>query len=189
MAHAEPMDEGQESDGSWAGDPLEDREQGQLLNQELARRAAVLEQRMANGNWCTCGECFPVHSAESAFDVTCCQESDQARQLCQENVEFEDPRPYRCVTHHPVFYGTCLYERRLANDAHHYHMEGVDPRHVDRNTRLRYIAYRAYTTWAHGYLGRQHRRVIPLCVMARIRRRFSAEQYRGFQPPQREAQQ
>ena len=31
MAQAEPMEEGEESDGPWAGDPIEDRKQGRQL--------------------------------------------------------------------------------------------------------------------------------------------------------------
>lgn len=174
------------SDESWQGESEEDEEMGREMDQELARRANVLQERLANGNWCRCGECFPVLHAESAFDVTCCQESEDAIALCLENGEFDDPQPYRCVTHHPMFYGQCLYERNLTNSAHLYRMEGVDQRGVDRNTRMRYTAYRTYTTWVHGYLGRRNRREIPQCVMARIRRRFSAEQYKGFrQPPRR----
>lgn len=187
-----------DSDGSWADDVPEDEERGRQLDIELARRANVLATRQETNEWCTCGNCTPVENAHSAFDVTCCQESAEATALCQEYEVFDDIRAYPCVTNHPSFYHLCLYERIVDNVAHVYRMEGVDERHIDRNDKLRYTAYRAYSNWAHGYLGRRNRRVIPHCVMKAIRRRFQAQprvpgepvHYRGYrQPPRNDVEQ
>ena len=50
------------------------------------------------------------------------------------------------------------------------------------NNALRHGAYVAYTLWVHRRLGRGQRRVIPSCVVWKIRRRFPEPtgQYRGF---------
>ena len=48
---------------------------------------------------------------------------------------------------------------------------------------LRLAAYRQYTCWVHGYLGRGDRRVIPPCVVTAIREAFPdpSQQYKGFE--------
>lgn len=175
-----------ESDGSWADDPDEDQERGEALDEVLARRADLLERRRENGDWCTCGYCFPVENAFSAFDVTCCQEKEPGRDICQEHELFQDEVQYPCVTQHPSFYHLILYERELNNVAHHYQMDGVDARYVPRHEKLRYTGYRAYTAWVHGFLGRRNRIEIPHCVQKAIRRRFPdpQQEYTGFQPPE-----
>ena len=46
----------------------------------------------------------------------------------------------------------------------------------------RLAAYRQFTWWAHGALGKKNRRVIPACVVKAIRHEFPDEtgQYAGF---------
>lgn len=39
---------------------------------------------------------------------------------------------------------------------------------------LRWAAYRQFTWWIHGYLGRRVRRVIPACAVSKIRKTFPA---------------
>lgn len=173
-----------DSDGSWADYPEEDPDRGAALDAEIARMDQLLQERLQNGDWCTCGYCFPPEHAFSAHDVTCCQESQPAREMCNDYQEFGDEMPYPCVTQHPSFYHQCLHERGLNNRAHLYMMPGVDVRMVDRNERLRYIAFRVYIAWTHGRLGRRNRRAIPHCVQKAIRRRFPDPhgRYTGHQP-------
>lgn len=47
---------------------------------------------------------------------------------------------------------------------------------------LRYAAYRQFTWWKHGYLGKSVRRVIPACVVQTIRCTFPDPNgsYTGF---------
>lgn len=47
----------------------------------------------------------------------------------------------------------------------------------------RLAAYRQFTLWAHGRLGRHTRRVIPACVVNRIREKFTEGSgiYKGFE--------
>lgn len=155
-----------DSDGSWADDPVEDPEQGDALDMELARRAILLGQRKQHGDWCHCGFCFPVENAFSAFDVTCCQESDPAKQICQENGIFQDENPYPCV--HPSFCHLVLYERAL----NMYMTDGVNERCERPHERLRCLAYRAYIIWVHGFLERRNHTVVPHCVQKAIRQKF-----------------
>lgn len=47
---------------------------------------------------------------------------------------------------------------------------------------LRWAAYRQFTWWIHGYLGRRVRRVIPTCVVHIIRKRFPAPEGEQYKP-------
>lgn len=56
-----------------------------------------------------------------------------------------------------------------------------DPGHD--SAALRHAAYRQFVLWRHGRLGTNIRRVIPSCVVSRIRDRFPNANgvYTGFQ--------
>ena len=47
---------------------------------------------------------------------------------------------------------------------------------------FRYAAYRQFTWWVHGHLGRKIRRVIPSCAVKKIRSTFPADDgvYTGY---------
>lgn len=180
-----------DSDGSWGDFPAENPERAAIQNREIARRTQLLQNRIETNDWCTCGNCWPVMYAESSYDVTCCQESETSKAVCGQNKLFGDNKEYRCITGHPSFFHFCLYPMHLEHIAHLYKMDDVDMRVLDRNSKLRYVAYRSYTGWLHGYLGRGHRRVIPQCVSKAIRQAFpsAAGEYRGFLPERPRVQQ
>ena len=71
------------------------------------------------------------------------------------------------------------------NAAHQYKADNgrQSLRFKNENRLLRYLAYREFTRWVHGFYGRHMRRVIPACVVKAIRRAFPKadnEQYEGF---------
>ena len=172
---------------SWAGDIPEDPEEAAEIDRRVAERAAFFQHRLAHNDWCTCNGCWPVVFAQSHHDVKCCQEIQEAREACQDHEQFGDLQPYNCIAHHPTFLGTCLYERFLLGVEHNYHVPGVDLGHMPRNERLRYVAYRVFSQWIHGRLGRWNRVEIPQCVTAAVRRRYpdGAMNYTGFQEADR----
>lgn len=47
----------------------------------------------------------------------------------------------------------------------------------------RHIAYRRFVLWIWHRLGRGNRKIIPACVVTKIRSVFPSEQYTGFQYP------
>ena len=55
---------------------------------------------------------------------------------------------------------------------------------ISRTWRL--AAYRQFTWWVYGVLGKKNRRVIPACVVNTIRREFPEESghYEGFKAPE-----
>lgn len=48
------------------------------------------------------------------------------------------------------------------------------------NDSLRWCAYRHFTAWAHGHLGKFNRRVAPSCVVKRLRELYPSPQYAGY---------
>jgi hypothetical protein len=48
----------------------------------------------------------------------------------------------------------------------------------------RYIAYRRFTRWVYGLLGKRNRRVVPACAVKAIREAFPSEEYAGFKYPE-----
>ncbi|KAJ8307963.1 hypothetical protein KUTeg_014482 [Tegillarca granosa] len=47
----------------------------------------------------------------------------------------------------------------------------------------RYIAYRRFSRWIWHILGRKNRRILPACVVMKIREQFPSEEYCGFKYP------
>ena len=180
MDDQRPVSEsGSESDGSWADWPDADPEKVKQFDEEMARRAAVLEQRRSNGDWCRCSGCFPITHAESASDVTCCQESEQAVEVCQENDQFGNPLHYSCITQHFAFTSLCLYVRLLDNLMSTAFKEVVsdmdeeEEEPANRNLLRREAALRSYVLWVHGYNTEFFSpKEIPQCVRAKIWKRF-----------------
>ncbi|XP_061190502.1 uncharacterized protein LOC133198423 [Saccostrea echinata] len=47
----------------------------------------------------------------------------------------------------------------------------------------RYFAYRKFVRWVYQRLGKKNRRILPSCVVTKIRKTFPSQQYCGFKYP------
>ena len=128
--------------------------------------------RLANiSEWCRCRNCKdPVREV----DCLCCVESAAVGTLRGDR---------QCVTLHSDFEAVCLNRSVLTVCLTAYKEFRNPSTDVFCNTSLRLAAYRQYTWWVHGYLGRGNRRVIPACVVSAIRSRYPNQSgvYVGFQ--------
>ncbi|XP_062599370.1 P2X purinoceptor 7-like [Saccostrea cucullata] len=124
---------------------------------------------------CECGFCEVMRTS---IECICCAEVSLIQRICQDcNLE--------CITQHQTFIDNCLNERVLEVNLHEYiQMEGPLDDNEPTNEVLRHIAYRRFVFWVWHRLGRGNRKVLPSCVVNKIRDRFPSEYYTGFQYPQ-----
>lgn len=145
------------------------------------------EATTRQGNWCECGRCFPSPEMR-VVECLCCKGahvSEEIRSLLTEtDLSMPQPGPFPCVTAHPAFWAVCLYRRNLEHEIHRYRREfGFTLRLGNQNRLMRYLAYREFTRWTYGRLGRHIRKVVPACVVRVIRNTFPKgddEEYEGF---------
>ena len=183
------LSEASNPSGGWTDEEQVNEQEYEEFNQEVRDDRLLMQHRMANNDWCTCGDnrkCWPPGFAQSSLDLKCCQEIPSVAALCQELEDIPGGRiePYRCITDHPAFYYHCIFRRHLQNSYHIYRKEGHDDRHTHHNAKLRYTAFRSFTTLVYGRLGRQVRREIPMCVTKLIRVNYPDPHgnYTGFKP-------
>ena len=109
--------------------------------------------------WCKCGVCRPLNSEEENI---CC-----GKKLC--------------VTSYQMF-KQCIINRDVLELAIKYHCDTrAEEVNFSTNT-MRKAAYRQFTMWKYGKLGRGNRRPNPACVVRLIRKAYpsSDDQYMGF---------
>ncbi|XP_078335855.1 uncharacterized protein LOC111133080 [Crassostrea virginica] len=130
--------------------------------------------RRINTFWCECGAC---QSMRTVAECVCCVET-QAVNFMRESSDLE------CITHHQTFIDNCLNVRVLEVSLHDY-IQRDGP--LDDNEPIhevyRHIAYRRFVLWIWHKLGKGNRKVLPACVVSRIRQSFPSETYTGFQYP------
>ena len=76
-----------------------------------------------------------------------------------------------CITTYDIFFIICLHPVNLRvalENSADYRADEI----VCSNRNLRKTAYRQFVLWAHGKLGRHNRRVVPSCVVLKIRHRY-----------------
>ncbi|XP_068733080.1 P2X purinoceptor 7-like [Montipora capricornis] len=137
---------------------------------------ANFDNRVGNTEWCICGgNCVPMSTADECF---CCQELEVLNQKFDES-------GVECITDHAKFRIGCV-DTDVLNTAlvaiHNARCNPL-PEPIENRT-WRLAAYRQFTWWVHGVLGRKNRRVIPGCVVKAIRNEFPEEsgEYAGFKP-------
>ena len=71
-----------DSDGSREDYPEHDPDRDAGLDAEIAQKDPLLQEPAINGDRCTCSCWFQQQHPFSAYDVTCCHESQPAREMC-----------------------------------------------------------------------------------------------------------
>nr|XP_022297957.1 P2X purinoceptor 7-like isoform X1 [Crassostrea virginica] len=114
--------------------------------------------------WCTCSRCRDMPTEE---EKVCCGRS-----------------PEHCTTLLPDFHVLCLDEAVLALARLYREDVLALPADDNFNRANRHSAYRQYVLWTYGKLGAGQRKVIPSCVVWKIRTKYPEPtgQYVGFLP-------
>ncbi|XP_066445912.1 uncharacterized protein [Eleutherodactylus coqui] len=128
--------------------------------------------RLANKEWCHCGQCICM---PTVAECVCCREHEVVLQML--------PEACVCVTQHPLF---AQYALVRENIEHAIRLSALVTRRqydTTNNRVMRVGAYRSYTAWIHGFLGKNNRIPIPACVIKSIRTAYPDPQgnYTGFQ--------
>ncbi|KAL2098293.1 hypothetical protein ACEWY4_007500 [Coilia grayii] len=126
-------------------------------------------ERVGNTAWCSCGHCTAM---PTPWESVCCQEAHLGHLLGE----------LRCITQSRTYEMLCC-ERDVLEVAM-LSLREVRAETLDRpinSSLFRLTAYRQFTLWARGHLGRRNRRPIPACVVTTIRTRFPSLHYHGFE--------
>ncbi|KAM7302003.1 putative serine carboxypeptidase CPVL [Ixodes scapularis] len=126
-------------------------------------------RRVGDTNWCDCGRCTAMPTTRECF---CCRELPQAVRK----------QPAECITVHTDFFKLCLDVAVLAVAYCEVREKGLEHSH-ELHEKYRFVAYRQFTRWMWGRLGAGNRRVLPACVVEKIRKTFPSQQYTGFKYP------
>jgi len=119
-------------------------------------------RRLQDSAWCTCGRCVVM---QTAGECTCCQEVEPVRPKLTSGT--------KSITETEDFTNVCLWPEVLGSVAVLLHdQQGSRLQEPVPNKVYRLCAYRLYTSWVHGRLGADNRRVIPACAVDRIRQTF-----------------
>lgn len=119
--------------------------------------------RIGNLEWCQCQEC---KIEEREIDCLCCQE------VAALNSKF-DRESMHCITQSSEFDTLCLNKTVLKNVLTGLHVSRGDFLEDDvTNRSLRFAAYKQFVWWIFKNLGRRNRRVIPSCVIWKIRNNY-----------------
>ncbi|XP_033099836.1 P2X purinoceptor 7-like [Anneissia japonica] len=128
--------------------------------------------RTDNLDWCQCENCIIM---PSRIESVCCLENvDICRKMDDVNT---------CIVLKDNYKKLCLDKEVLeVLMSSIKEVVGEDLREPISNRLYRYTAYRSFTWWIYGKLGRKVRRVIPACVVTCIRSHFPEENgiYEGF---------
>ncbi|XP_063407908.1 P2X purinoceptor 7-like [Mytilus trossulus] len=127
--------------------------------------------RLVNTNWCDCGNC---NSMTTADECVCCSDISAVSYLMQ-------PDDLNCITEHEVFIANCL-NRHVLQVSMYAYMEHIGPFDDNEpiNEKYRFMAYRRFVQWIWHRLGRHNRKILPACVVKKIRDSFPSEEYCGF---------
>ncbi|KAJ8049500.1 P2X purinoceptor 7 [Holothuria leucospilota] len=127
-------------------------------------------ERRGNSDWCQCGLC---HAMETRVESICCTEVGR----------LGDKVMGSCITLHQNFDSVCLNEDVLSAtwDLVQYTKGNRSSGNL-QHRHYRFIAYKMFTLWGHGHMGKGNRTPIPSCVVYQIRLKFPEPDgtYTGF---------
>ncbi|XP_052238339.1 P2X purinoceptor 7-like [Dreissena polymorpha] len=124
-------------------------------------------------DWCECECCVNM---PTAHERRCCQSTN----IVDGKAEAEGV-PW--ITLHEGFQVNCLNIHVLETSFYEF-IHDYGPREEQVHELYRYLAYRRFTRWVYGLLGKKFRRVIPSCAVNAIREQFPSEEYSAFRYPQ-----
>jgi len=122
-------------------------------------------ERIGNLVWCSCSQCS-IEKRE--IDCLCCHEVSA--------VSEEQFDGKQCITFTDEFKTICLNKTVLKNVLVGMHETRGD--HIEKETSnrsYRYAAYKQFVWWVFQRLGKGNRRVLPSCVIWKIRNCFEEE--------------
>ncbi|XP_031565199.1 P2X purinoceptor 7-like [Actinia tenebrosa] len=153
----------------------EDNTQDESMSEESEQEELANEERRQGiDKWCTCQQCVVMETADMCL---CCNELESRK--------YDNTQDSTCITTSEGFQCVCLNRDVLWTalvSLHDREGSSLPTRTNIPNNSLRYASYRQFTWWVHGYLGKKIRRVIPACVVSKIRSTFPNpnEEYTGF---------
>lgn len=124
-------------------------------------------------SFCQCGCCYDFQGIPSVVEQRCCASEDLLAAY------FSDHKPGSCILN--------TREMGIVLSAENAQLAWYRERQymgyrgqqlcfdLMTNTNYRYHAYRSYISYMHGRLGPRNRRVIPACVVAKIRSLWPSE--------------
>ncbi|XP_038558190.1 P2X purinoceptor 7 [Micropterus salmoides] len=127
------------------------------------------EERVGNATWCQCGCCTAKPTVSESI---CCQEADLDHVL----------RGQSCITMARSF--TMLCREVDVLEVVMLSLKDVRAETLQRpinSCLFRLTAYRQFTLWARGHLGKKNLIPIPACVVGSIRAVFPSLEYHGFE--------
>ncbi|OCT82211.1 hypothetical protein XELAEV_18024724mg [Xenopus laevis] len=132
---------------------------------------ADVEGRLGNTNWCRCGNCVDMPTVDESL---CCREIHNFQQFLDQE--------RKCITHNQDMLRHCLDSHLLEFMIKFRGRTSARTFRIHYNREMRKAAYRAFTTWTHGFLGANLRIPIPSCVVHLVRSTFPDPQgqYMGF---------
>lgn len=128
---------------------------------------SVQEVRKGNITWCRCSECIPMQSDEESV---CCAESQVINDL---------KGSADCITFHTSFNHVVLDIDTLNTARHVLMIRAISAYEREElgnnnNRNYRYVAYKQFVYWVNSWkpLGKHNRKVIPACVIGKIRSEY-----------------
>jgi hypothetical protein len=114
-------------------------------------------------DWCKCGLCQNMPTQE---ENKCCSS-----------------RKMPCITTNPLFQQLVL-DGNVLNLEMLYREDVLVMDQPRNNDNFRHTAYKQYVLWQHGRLGKENRRVVPICCVLATRSRYSSPNgvYIGYRP-------